>query len=585
MFIVKQKQKGVKMSYDGTVTCAMVQELKRNLTFGKIEKIYQPQPEQLLFLIHTSLGKKKLFISASGNHSAAYLVEDTPENPQTPPVFCMVLRKHLQAARITDILQFQNDRIIEILMETVDELGFNVNRKLIIELMGKHSNILLVDVKTGKIIDSIKHVGIDVNRARQILPGKAYMYPPAQKKLPFSLVSGEDISLLIHGQLQPERSLLEGVQGISPALSHSVIIDSTDEIDGTVSSHKVYENVCQIVKAIELNTLSPVVYIKDGVPADFHVVPLSLYEQGEAYQVLNFNSVSEAAAYFFRNRESSNTIKQKSMDLQRACTTQLDKQKLKVQRLMEDLHRAENSDKYRIFGELLTANLHLVRPGAKHITVTSYYDGSQVDIPLDPRYSASKNAQNYYKKYGKAKTAIKEKKLQLEETAAEIDYLESVAAFIEMASSIEEIQLLRKELADSGYIRHHGKNTRRSSKKDKPKPHVYTLPSGRKVLVGRNNSENDWLTFKKASSQDIWLHTKDIHGSHAILITEGQTPTEEDLFQAASIAAYHSKGRMSDNVPVDYVKVRYVKKPSGSKPGYVIFTHNRTLYVTPAIPE
>lgn len=573
------------MSYDGTVTCAMVQELKQNLLQGKIEKVYQPQPEQLLFLIHTSSGKKRFFISAAGNHSAAYLVEDTPENPQTPPVFCMVLRKHLGAARITDIIQYENDRIMEVLMETVDELGFNVNRKLVIELMGKHSNVLLVDVKTGNIIDSIKHVGIDVNRARQILPGKAYIYPPAQKKIPFSLASEEDIAMLVKDQLQPERSLLEGIQGISPALSQSIIMDSTDEIDGSADALRVFDNIQHIKTVIESSSIAPVVYTKDGIPADFHILPLSLYEEDDTYQTISFDTLSSAAAYFFRNRESSNTVKQKSQDLQRVVKGQLDKQKLKVQRLREDLHKAENSEKYRLYGELLTANLHLVKPGSRSITVTSYYDGTPVDIPLDPRFSPSKNAQNYYKKYGKSKTAVKEKKLQLEETASEIEYLESVSAFIDMASTVEETELIRKELTESGYLRHRSKGNRRGSKKDRPKPHVYSLPSGKTVLVGRNNSENDWLTFKKASSADIWLHTKDIHGSHAILLTEGQTPSEEELFQAASIAAFHSKGRMSQNVPVDYVKVKYVKKPAGSKPGYVIFTHNRTLYVNPAVPE
>lgn len=576
MYIVKQKEKRVKMSYDGTVTGAMVHDLKDALVLGKIDKIYQPQPEQLLLVVHTTRGKQRLFISCAGNHSAVYLIDEAPENPVNPPVFCMVLRKHLGSARITDIVQHENDRIIEIIFETVDELGFNVNRKLIIEIMGKHSNVLLVDFASGKIIESIKHVGIDVNRARQILPGKMYEYPPAQIKKPFMEVTEDDVTGMISGQLQPERSLLDGIQGISPALAQSM-----------AASENPYAFLDNLRKSIETSSFRPVVYVKDGKPADFHIVPLSTYEEDPGYEILPFDTLSHAASYFFINRESSNTIKQKSNDLLRVVSGQLDKLRLKIQRLSEDLNRAQNSEKYRLYGELLTANLHLVKAGADKVKVISYYDGSEVEIPLDPRFSPAKNAQNYYKKYGKSKTAIKEKQIQLDETDSEIEYLESVYSFIERARSVEEIDLLRKELVDSGYIRYRRqpKADRKSNKKDKPKPYTYSLPSGKTVLVGRNNKENDWLTFKKASSQDIWFHTKDIPGSHVILVTGGEAPSEEDLFGAASIAAFHSKGSSSENVPVDYTKVRHVKKPSGSKPGFVIFTHNRTLYVNPSVPE
>ena len=566
------------MSYDGIVTCAMVQELKDKLIMGKIEKVYQPQPDQLLFQIHTTGGRQRLFVSANAGHSAMYLVDKAPENPDNPPLFCMVLRKHLGAARITDILQHESDRIIEILLETVDELGFNVNRKLIVEIMGKHSNVLLIDIATGKIIDSIKHVGIDVNRARQILPGKLYEYPPSQKKVPFIDVTSEEVEGFISNELQPERSLLDNIQGLSPAAAGSM-----------ASADSPYEWINNVRTSINEGNLNPVVYIKEDKPADFYAVPLTTYEEDTAFKILHFDTLSEAAGYFFVNRESSNTVKQKSNDLLRVVKGQLDKLKLKVQRLNEDLSRAQNSDKYRLYGELLTANLHLVKPGMESVTVISYYDNSEVKIPLDPKYAPSKNAQIYYKKYGKAKTAIKEKQLQLEEAAGEIEYLESVSSFIERARTIEEIGLIRAELVESGYLRFRGgrkaDKKKSSSKKDKPKPYTYTLPSGRTVLVGRNNKENDWLTFKKASTQDIWFHTKDIPGSHAVLVTEGSVPAEEELFAAASIAAFHSKGSSSENVPVDYTKIKYVKKPAGSKPGFVIFTHNKTLYVNPSVPD
>lgn len=563
------------MSFDGMVTYAAVKEFADKLTLGKIEKIYQPQPEQLLFIIHTKQGKQKLFISASGNHSAAYLVEDTPENPKEPPVFCMVLRKHLSAARITDIIQYQNDRIIEILMETVNELGFSVNKKLVIEIMGKHSNVLLVDMTTDKIIDSIKHVSIDVNRARQILPGKAYQYPPAQEKTPFCQVTEEEMARLVTDQPQPERSILAGVQGISPALAQTIALAE--------SPSACFDMLKSIISSIDAGDVSPAVYMDDtGKPVDFHVTPLTVFES--SYRVLKFDTFSQAADYFFRHRETSNTVKQKSNDLLRIIKAHLDKLKLKTQRLNEDLHKAENSDKYRLYGELLTANLNMARQGDTSVEVVNYYDGSTVTIPLDPKYPPSKNAQNFYKKYGKAKTAVKEKKIQLDEVSREIEYLSSVSSYAERAKSIEEIDLLKQELIDSGFIRYK-KSRRDVNRKNKPKPHTYTISSGKTVLVGRNNKENDWLTTKKAASSDMWFHTKDIPGSHTVMILDGQEPTEEELFEAAAIAAYHSKGSDSENVPVDYTKIRYVKKPNGAKPGMVIFTHNRTLYVNPALPE
>ena len=571
------------MSYDGIVTSAMVRELSEAITLGKIEKIYQPQPEQLLFVMHTKRGKQRLFVSSSGNHSAAYLVGETPENPVKPPVFCMVLRKHLTAARITSVSQHESDRIIEIVMETVNELGFNENRKLIIEIMGKHSNVLLINMETGKIIDSIKHVSIDVNRARQILPGKLYEYPPAQEKRPPAEVDEAYMESLVNGQLQPERSILAGIQGISPVLAQT-IANAAGAAD--VSSASAYDFLGRLLSSIDNGTFTPVVYVdEDGKPADFHITSLSVYEDDPRYRALRFETLSEAACYFFVNRESSNTVKQKSNDLLRVVNGALDKARLKMQRLGEDLYKAENSDKYRLYGELLTANLHLAKQGMKEVKVISYYDGSEVTIPLDPKFTPAKNAQNYYKRYGKAKTAIKEKKLQIEETSADIEYLESVVSFIERAGTIEEVDLLRRELTEAGYIRYRKPPKNAARKKYKPQPYSYTLTSGKHVEAGRNNNENDFLTMKKASGQDLWFHTKDIPGSHVILFLDGSEPTETDLFEAASIAAYHSKGTGSQNVPVDYTKVRYVKKPSGAKPGFVIFTHNRTLYVDPKLPE
>ena len=581
------------MSFDGMVTCAMAEELRQELLLGKIEKIYQPQPDQILMSIHTKRGRRRLFMSAGAGHSAVYLVDKVPENPTVPPTFCMVLRKHLGAARIVNILQHENDRILEISLETVDEMGFSVNRKLIAEIMGKHSNILLVDMANGRIIDSIKHVSIDVNRARQILPGKQYEYPPLQDKIPFTQVTADDLKTAITSVMQPERDLLNAVQGISPSLASSLAqagYTGYPEEDGgdepAFDTDRVFHALEQMRDAILSHEISPVVYRKEtGQPADFHIAALSVYENDPSYQPLHFETLSQAAEYFFVHRESSNSILQKSNDLQRVIRASPDKQKKKLQRLGTDLQNAHNADQYRLFGELILANLHEIKPGQKEAVLISYYDGEPVTVPLDPRYPASRNAQNYYKKYAKSKTAIKEKTAQMEETHREIGYLETVLSFAQQAQSIEELNLLRSELIEAGVIRYRKSRANMPKKKSRPAPYSYTLSSGRQVLAGRNNRENDWLTCKRADGTDLWFHTKDIPGTHVILLLNREEPTEQDLREAACIAAYHSKGRNSSNVPVDYTKVRHVKKPAGARPGMVIFTHNKTLYVDPALPD
>lgn len=551
------------MAFDGIVTAAAAYELREKLLLGKIEKVYQPEPDELVFHIHTRNGNYRLYASAASDHAAIHLITENPPNPPVPLAFCMLLRKHLQGGRITDICQKGSERIIEITLETLDELGFTVNKRLIFEIMGKHSNIILVDLTTGKIMDSIKRVSIDINRARQVLPGKVYEYPPAQDKIPFKEVTPDQIA----GISKDSKSLLSAIGGISPAVSR-LLADSDNP----------YETLKSIRTALSAGTFTPAVYLKeDGSPGDFHVVSLGIYPEKK-----DFDSVSEMLDYYFVNKESSNRIKQKSSDLKKTLTTMLNKLYLKRQRLGEDLIKAENSDKYRLYGELLTANIHMVEPGAKSVTVLNYYDNSRIEIPLDPKYPASKNAQRYFKKYSKARTALKEKQIQIQETDLDINYLESVAGFLENVTTVDEVDSIREEMIEAGFLKR--RKTVNIKKKTKLKPHRYETGDGFKVLAGHNNKENDQLTFKLAGPKDYWFHTKDIHGSHVILLTEGRRPTETAIFDAAAIAAYHSKGRASENVPVDYTQVKHVKKPAGAKPGMVIFTHNRTVYVTPKLP-
>lgn len=554
------------MAFDGLVTRAIVNELSDTLTLGKIDKIYHPEKNELVFFVHTNKKKFKLYASVDTNHSGIYISDDDYKNPTTPSGFCMLLRKHLLSARITSIRQFNWERIVEIEFETRDELGFNVNKKMIIEIMGKHSNIVLVDVNSGKIIDAIKRISIDVNRARQILPGMIYEYPPSQDK-----ISPEQLSPEVFQNINSSDDILKKVQGISPLISRE-LFDSSN-IGDTLSKYMdiLSERAC-----------TNRVYLKeDGTPMDFHVLPIKSYD---GLENISFDSVSKTIEYYYAHRESSNRIRQKSADLSKHINNTLKKMYLKKQKLSEDLLKAENSEKYRLYGELITANLHNIKTGDKEAEVVNYYTGENITIPLDIKYHPSKNAQIYFKKYSKSKTAIVEKNHQLDETQKDIEYLESVSGFIEMADSIETVDNIKEELIDSGFIRRRKALTKKPSK-TAINPYKYISSDGFEIWAGKNNKENDLLTTKKAAKTDIWFHTKDIPGSHTILFTKDKEPSDIAIFEAAAIAAYHSKGRLSENVPVDYTFVKYVKKPSGAKPGMVIFTNNKTVYVTPKLPK
>ena len=554
------------MAFDGLMTRAVTSELREKILLGKVEKVYQPEADVLVFAIHTKQGNVKLLISSGTSHARMHLVKEAPVNPPEPYPFCMLLRKHLNAARITDVSQAGCERIIEITFETMNELGFTVNKKLICEIMGKHSNIVLTDIESGKILDSIKRVGFDVNRVRQILPGLIYQYPPEQEKIPFDRIEDDSIEL-VNGA-SDGKMLMSLVSGISPAFSQ----EAAGHADRAAF-------ISESIRRAETGDVEPRMYVDtEGAPREYYFEPLRDFE--DTCAVWTFDTLSECLEAYFGLKVTSNQTRQKASDLTRAVNDLLSKKYLKKKRLSEDLLEAENSEELRLYGELLTANIHLVKQGMKSVDVVSYYDGSTVHIPLDVRKSPSANAQTYYKRYGKAKTAIREKQVQIEENEREIQYLESVAAFIETTETVEEVEAIRQELTEAGYLRPRKKGGYKE-KKSRPQPLKYRLTSGMTCLVGRNNKENDYLTFKMAQKGDIWLHTKDIPGSHVLIQTGGEQVGEEDIFEAAAIAAFHSKAAKSENVPVDYVPVRYVKKPTGAKPGMVIFTNNRTVYADP----
>jgi predicted ribosome quality control (RQC) complex YloA/Tae2 family protein len=590
------------MPFDGIVLSAIAASLSALLQGGKIDKIYQPEADELLLHIARGREKYRLFLSSNGANPRVCLADDRGPHPQNPAAFCMLLRKHIQGGRIARIEQKGTERILECTVDTINELGFSKSKRLTIEIMGKHSNILLLDAQSLRIIDSIKRLSPAMNRYRQTLPGCPYIEPPSHGKLPWyaverarilsALADGEGPQGAEGGCPAPERAakaILSLAQGIGPRAAEELAAEAFAELRARrekpsreALADAISRALQKLTDKVRAESFAPVVYLgAGGAPLDFHALPISALEG--ACEAMRFDDINDAVCYYYENRIASNRVRQKSADLLRAAQNSLDKQLLKKQRLLEDLAQAEGADRDRLFGELLTANLHILKDGQRTATLTNYYDGGTLEIPLDPRMSPAQNAQRYYKLYRKAKTAVVEKKRRLAETDKEIAYLESVLSFIENAATAEDTDALRLELIEAGCLRR-GKQSA-AKKQARPEALSYTVQGGFRVEVGRNNRENDLLTLKKAAGSDLWLHTKDIPGAHVILFTGGLAAPMPAVLEAAAIAAWHSKGRGSENVPVDYTLVKRVKKPSGARPGTVIFTGNRTLYVKPALPN
>lgn len=520
------------MAFDGLLMSAVVDEFKAELVGAKIEKIMQPEPDMLVMQIRTADTRKRLLIDVSSSGSRVQFTNLTFENPLEAPTFCMLLRKQIQGGIILSVEQVGKERIVEFEIEALNEIGSPVIKRLIAEIMGRHSNIVLVDGLTEKIIDSLKHISYSVNRYRQILPGFTYERPPVVN--------------------------MNNDLGLGPSAKQAVELGA------------------------DINERVPSVYFdENNKPKDFHVIDLKEYDG--CFKKVTYDSLTQALDVYYSSRPESNRVMQKGDNLLRTIKTIIDKLLLKKQRLLEDIKRSEEADIYRIKGEILNSNLHLVKAGEKKVRLTSFYDGSEIDIELDEKLSPAKNAQSYFKRYNKAKGSKKEKLPLLKATEADINYLESLAALISSCKNYEELDAIRAELAEGGYIRVNKKAVR--NKTSKPKPRRFKLHSGLEVLVGRNNLENDYITFKMGEKTDWWFHTKDIHGSHVVMVCHGVDPSPEDMYEAAGIAAYYSKGKDSENVPVDYCMLKRVKKPNGAKPGMVIFKDNGTVWVNPINPD
>lgn len=574
------------MALDGTVLHALAHELGTALAGGKIDKIYQPGRGELVLGIRTREKNYKLLLSANPSLPRAHLTEKTFENPAKPPMFCMLLRKHLMSGKITSVEQYAFERILRFSIEGYDELGEKTVRTLVLELMGKHSNLILLDAG-GKIIDSIYHVDVTVSSVRQVLPGLSYETPPSKGKYNPLLLSGPPA--LEEDGNELSKQLLQKFMGISPLVAREAVYRALGKTetapddagaDGLQAvGHAFYDIMQQVAK----NDYTPVILTdaQSGKPLEFCALPIRQYEGLASCEA--FDSISQAIEHFYAKKAQGETLRQRSGDLMKVVSNNLERCRKKLQLETERLEKAAKRDKYKLYGDLVTANMHLIQKGAEHISVQNFYDpaGGELKIALKSDLTPAQNAQRYYTRYNKEKTAAVETERQKELNLAEIDYLESVQDAIAKAETTSEITQIRDELIEQGYLKNKGR-IKKSKKPDTPKPMHFISSDGYDIFVGKNNKQNDYLTCKMARPTDLWFHTKGIHGSHTLIQTaDAMNVPDETYRQAAMLAAYYSKGRASQSVPVDYTEARNVKKPAGAKPGMVIYVDYSTLYVTP----
>ncbi|WZL74777.1 NFACT RNA binding domain-containing protein [Clostridiaceae bacterium 35-E11] len=579
------------MPFDGMVVSAIAHELQQKILHAKIEKIYQPESDEINILMRCFGKKYKLLLSASSNHPRIHFTEIDKTNPQSPPMFCMLMRKYLVGGKIVAIQQKDFERIIMIDIESHDELGYSTIKQLIIEIMGKHSNIILIDKSHNKILDSIKRISGDINRYREILPGRNYIFPPTHdKKNPLHIVFEEFISLINNATSATPiyKGIYTTLQGISPLCAREICYHAKVNSDTPISNlcEEDYKTIWSSLKSLLAHTLSGtfspniIVSKNDHQVLDFYTTIIHLYKP--IYTFLFFDSISDVLEQYYLKRDVSDRLKQKSTDLRKFVTHTINKLYKKYQKLQEEWITAEQSQKYRIYGELLTANLHSIKKGDSEIEVINFYDehGRTICIPLDIQLTPAQNAQKYFKKYTKAKNALRELQRQLQETKEEIHYFENLLHTIENAAYLEDIEEIRSELVEEGYLRKR-KTTSSQKKKVQSKPLSFISSDGFNILVGKNNKQNDMLTLKIAAKKDLWFHTKDIPGSHVVIVSNNKPIPDQTILEAAEIAAFYSKAKQSSNVPVDYTEVKNVKKPSSAKPGMVIYENQKTLYITP----
>ena len=567
------------MPLDAVSLQAVVAELAPQITGSRIEKIQQPARDQVVLLLR---GNRRLLLSAGGGQPRLHLTELPRDNPAQPPMFCMLLRKYLSGGIIESIQQAPLERVVTLTVSAADELGERSQFSLILEAVARRANLILAD-KDGHIIDCLRRIDFEMNPDRQVLPGLFYHLPtPPDKVSPFTVTEEEFTALAAAaGEGAPaDQWLVRTVNGLSPLVARELTFRACGSTDAPVTGHTaaLWSAFAAWRDTVNEKHFTPAMLKRSGVPMDFTYLHVGQY--GGAAEEETYTSFSRLLDDFYEKREQAERVKQKGQDLVKTASNGAARLRRKIAAQEQELAESKDRDKWRVYGELITANLYRMERGMSRLTAQNYYDPdcADVDIPLDVRLSPQENAAKYFKKYTKAKTAEKYITAQLEKARVELTYLESVLQELTLAESEQDFNDIRAELTDGGYLRAKGrKQPQRPSK-----PREFRSTAGLRILVGRNNRQNDRLTAKDAEKWDIWLHTQRIHGSHVILCTGGAQPDEQSIAEAASLAAYFSQAQDGTKVPVDYAPVKFVKKPTGSPPGFVNYTNYKTILADPS---
>ncbi|WOC74066.1 NFACT RNA binding domain-containing protein [Intestinibacillus sp. NTUH-41-i26] len=580
------------MPLDAICLGAVTEELNHVLAGCRVEKVYQPDRDEIVLQTRGQGGARRLLVSTAAGAPRVHFIDVARENPAAPPMFCMLLRKHVQGAKIAAVVQPAVERMLTIELDTTDEMGVACKKHLICELMGKHSNVILCG-EDNRIIDAMRRVDGDLSGKRQVLPGLFYRLPPAQEKHdPFAL-SGVGLSASLQsadGEMGLDRYLLSQLLGFSPLLCRELSYRATGDAAKPVGKLTAEEQLrlAQVFEDLKSylteKRWKPFLLTKteDHAVFDFSFLPITQYEG--LMTVSQEQSFSDLLAAFFEKKGKAERMARRSADLHKAVVNARDRLARKLAAQQKELDATQNREQYKRLGDLITANLYQLEKGMNKAVVVDYYDEAcpEVEVALDVRLTPQQNAQKYFKLYNKAKTAEEVLTQQLAQGRADLDYLESVLVALGEAESERDLAQLREELTQEGVLS--SKQARNKKQRVKPvaaKPFHYRSSDGFDIFAGKNNLQNDLLTLKTAFKSDIWFHTQKIHGSHVILVADGREPTDRAMTEAAMIAAYHSKARQSSLVPVDYTPVRQVKKPAGAKPGMVIYHVYQTAYVTP----
>ena len=582
------------MAFDGFVISNLVSELSDKLVGGRIMKISQPEKDELVLTIK-NYDQYKVFISASAGLPLIYLTEQSKANPMTAPNFCMLLRKHLNSARILSITQPDFERIIQFEIEHLDELGDVCRKYLIVEIMGKHSNIIFTN-EANIIVDSIKHISSFVSSVREVLPGRPYFVPKTIDKFDPSKLSFDDFKQGVLSTAFPiSKALYSALTGISPLLANEICFRAS--IDPDISALELsldiglhlYNNLMLVMDLVTRKSYQPNIIYKNKEPIDFSSLELSCYKISDVYHQQSYDSISRVLEEFYAAKNSLTRIRQKSVDLRKIVANAIERDTKKYDLQLKQLKDTEKRDKYKIYGELLTTYGYSAAPGDKSITVLNYYTNEDITIPLDESKTALENAKAYFEKYSKLKRTFEHLSNLVLSTKEELDHLDSIKTSLDIAMNEADLVQLKEELTEYGYIKRHTLKTKGTNgkpiKKQKvtSKPFHYLSSDGYHIYVGKNNYQNDELTFDFASGNDWWFHSKGIPGSHVIVKSAGNELPDRVFEEAGNLAAYYSKGRDAEKVEIDYTEKKNVKKPSKGKPGFVVYYTNYSLMATPSL--